>query len=102
MQYHPRLPAACCKRASIDLGKHINVIGGIADDDWLASGATTGVDTYDVFTRYGKQAKGVVISERLLLGKGNLGQIFYRLNVTRLYTQTIEHLSIVRNLFIDI
>src|SRR5947209_7397913 len=102
MQYHPRLPAACCKRASIDLSKHINVIGGIADDDWLASGATTGVDTYDVFTGYGKQAKGIVISEGLFLGKGDFGQVFDRLNVARLDTQTVERLAIVRNLFVNI
>src|SRR5690348_6868186 len=102
MQYHPRSPAACCKRASIDLGKHINVVGSIADDDWLAGGATTGVDTYDVFTGYGKQAKGVVISEGLFLGKGDLGQIFNRLNVARLYTQAVEHLTIVWNLFVNI
>src|SRR5438874_1093318 len=98
MQDHSRLPTSCCKRASIDFGKHIDVIGGIADDDWLASGATTGVDTYDVFTGYGEQAKGIVISESLLLGKGNFGQIFDRLNVARLYTQPVEHLTIVRDL----
>src|SRR5947209_6391051 len=102
MQHHPRLPTTCCKRASIDLSKHINIISSIADHSRFASGAATGMYTHEVLTWHGKQAKGVVISESLLLGKRDFGQVFHRLNVTGLYTQTVEHLMIVGNLFVNI
>src|SRR5579884_1316873 len=102
MQYHPGLPAACCKRASIDLSKHIDIIGSIADHSRFASGAATGMYTHEVLTWHGKQAKGIVISEGLFLGKRDFGQIFHRLNVAWLYTQAVEHLTIVRNLLVNI
>src|SRR5947209_20225786 len=102
MQYHPRLPTACCKRTSIDLGKHINIISSIAHHRRLTSGTATGMDTYKVLTWHGKQAKGIVISQDLLLSKRDFGQVFHGLNIARLYTQTVEDLPIVRNLFVNI
>src|SRR5947209_1237469 len=102
MQYHPRLSAACRKRASVDLSKHINIISSIAHYRRFTGGTATGMDTYKILTWHGKQAKGIVISKDLLLGKRDFGQVFHRLNVARLYTQTVEHLAIIRNLLVNI
>src|SRR5947209_19252492 len=102
MQYHPRLPTASRKRASIDLSKHINIISSITHHRRFTGGTATGMDTYQVLTWHGKQTKGIVISKDLLLGKRDFGQVFHRLNVARLYTQAVEHLAIVRNLFVHI
>ena len=75
-------------------GPHVQIVAGIAANDWLARGAARRVQADDLFHRHGEQAEGIVVPEIVFGRVGNLFDVLERLDMLGFQPDRIEPLPI--------
>ena len=83
-----------------DLGPHVHVFFGIAYDDGLAGGAGTCVQAHDFAHVDGEQAVRVGVTQVLLHGEGELGDVLESLDVFGLEALLVHAFTEERNFLV--
>ena len=92
--------AASEESALHDLGPHVHVFLGVANNDGLAGGARTGVQAHDFAQVYGEQAIRVGVAQVLLHGEGELRNVFESLDVFGLEALLVHAFTEERNFLV--
>ena len=82
------------------MGPVFNVLRGIADHNRFSSRAARRMEAHDLIARHRKQTEGVVVAQRSLGHKRELGQVRKRLQVIGVHTRFIKGFFVKRHVVI--
>ena len=80
----------------------LDILGGVADHGGLAGSAGRGMHPHHFLSRNGKEAEGIIVSQVLLFGSGQLCQVLQALNVLGGDARLLEFVLVKGNVFVNL